>query len=641
MTVDGSTSAVRYQSTQQSGGSSQAHRPDFPVSPVPVLTESPKADTITPPEGAAVHLGLSGRHSAGNGNEKIVVDGREICGSTPKGSKQQSTGLCVGSYFSAGISPPLVMPSTSHIGGSPISPTDLHSPLHPPARPSSSTYTPLMKKTSARKLSPTRKSPSKAIQLPVMHSTPWSDGIKRRTHVDRERKETLEEEDRLAVLSGRQECRRSTENKDDVRSVTSEGTVQLGPHNLELDIEPVTMDETGKQMAEFRKAASEIEIIDVKMKDVSPKERKLQKCPTLEITALSPKKLSKFFSSRSHFNSSSESDADSLSTKSSQQLKKFSIGKKQNKLDVSLKILDKDVKGKKSAFAVPTHSKPKTPAKKKGDISVLFSSPDRYKKTISNQTSLSPDASVVRKRRKIKLYKESMLMPVNDDTSKNSESLGSSESQDIEVQSTPYSDVLLISNSSNETEFQKPQSKENSGKRPSEGDDNEVPPASKKRTKMNDGSVSNIVSDYSGEMVTPMTRDQRQKHKDQFLERLDSKLPANVAKKLEDSPIVKLPSLDQNEQVPSYSLTIGQRSKRMNRTPERDKVEETSQSDWDLPFTPLPSGTNSLVAASEKPSRAPQDVTSILMVSKFFKLRTTLGILLSKYCVILEGVKVA
>ena len=595
-----SASPDRYQSTQRPENDHQIHRPDFPVSPVPMLGESQR-DTVNLPQGSAFELGSPRRPSGEDGSE----NGRTLNESTPKAPEDAA--LCVGGYFSAGISPPLVMPSTSHIPVGPASPTDLHSPLHPPAKPSSSTYTPLLTKSSARKLSPTRKSPSKTVKLPAIPSTS-SEKVKPKTPVHKERRETMDEEYRLAILSGRKDLRKSIE--DDVQSVSSVGTVQLVPTGRDLDIDPEAVDEEEKKIADLHRASSGIEIIDVKMKDVSPKERKLQRRPTLEITALSPKKLGKFFSSRSH--SSSDSDGVSVSSSSSRQLKKFSIGKRMNTLDISLKIVN-EIQNKKPSFQGPKHSKSKTPAKRKGDISVLFSSPDRLKKSASDLTPLSPDGSMIRKRKRIRLYKESMLMPVDEDASQNSESQSSSGSQSTGVQSTPDSDMLLISNSSSEVESQEVQKKGKTVVK-SVQDSRSLNSLrrGKRKTKAESKNAVVVTSDDSEDLATLMTREQGRKDRETFLKESSDNLSPTLTKKLKISPRVQLQ--EKPRLTPSYSLTAAQRSKRRSKTSEGDEMETNSESDWTLPFTPLISNTKSTGTAATKS----QDVVKLLQVSIYY-----------------------
>ena len=582
-------SPVRHQSTQQWGNNNEVHRPDFPVSPVPMLSDT--ATVAQEPD-----LELNSRRQSST--DEVKEDGRSHSESTPKTAKQQDTGLCVGSYFAAAISPPLVMPSTSHFPDGPTSPKDLHSPVHPPVRSSSSTYSTLLKKSG--KHSPPRKSPSKATP-----STSGPVGIlsKPKTPAHKERQETLAEETRLAILSGRKQ-RKSTEDREDAQSVSSVGTVQIVSSSRDLDIDPVAIDEEEKKVAEFRKAASGMEIMEVKLTDISPKERKMQRRPTLEITALSPKKLNKFFSSRS----SSDSDGASISSSSSQKLKTFSIGKKHNKLDISLKLVD-EMQGKRTNSLGPKHSKSKTPAKKKGDIRVLFTSPDRLKKSTSDPTSLSPDGSMIRKRKRIKLYKETMLMPVDDDASQNSTSQGSSDSQSSGVQSTAGSDLLLISNSSGESDTRTISGKQ-TGKRPSKSD--EVANPAKRKTKRNIQSKSDNIMD-NRDAVTSITREEGRKRKERFIRESNSKLSPTLKSKLQSSPRVNISNMDKTRLTPSYDLTAAQRSRRRSKTPETHEADANSECDWTLPFSL--SRETKLSGAASRRAHASDDVTSLLLVS--------------------------
>ena len=587
-----SNSPVRHQSTQQPGNKNEVHRPDFPVSPVPVLSELHKSDAATVVVEPVLELN-SPQSSAGEVNKY----GHAQSESTPKKAKQQEGGICVGSYFAAGISPPLVMPSTSHFSDVPTSPTDLHSPVHPPARSSSSTYFPLLKKSSTIKHSPPRKSPNKAIP-----STSRSIGIvsKPKTPARKERQETMAEENRLAILSGRKQ-RMSVEDREDAQSVSSVGTVQIVSSGRDLDIDPVAMDEEEKKVAELRRATSGMEIMAVKLTDISPKERKLQRRPTLEITALSPKKLNKF-SSRS----SSESDGASISSNSSQQLKTFSIGKKRNKLDISLKLVE-DLKGKRTISSGPKQSKSKTPAKKKGDISVLFASPDRLKKSASDPKPLSPDGSMIRKRKR-KLYNDAMLMPVDEDASQNSTSQGNSDSQSSGVQSTAGSDLLLISNSSSESNPRTISGKQ----KPSKSDEEVVVPA-KRKTKGYNQRKSDNIEDYNA--GASITREEGRRHKERFIRETSDKLSPTLQSKLKCSPRVNIPNMDKARLTPSYDLTAAQRSRRSSKTRDTHETDANSDSDWTLPFS-LSRGTKLSGATSRKP-HASNDGASLLLVSTF------------------------
>ncbi len=432
--------------------------------------------------------------------------------------------LCEGGYFSLGISPPLVLPSSSHVPAGPVSPNELHSPLHPPAKPKDSTHTPLLKKSPTRKLSPTRKTPSKTGQLPFL-SDPSSSRKQAARTPSQERKETLEEENRLASLSGRKELRYVQE---DAQSIASYDTVHLGPQDKEADFDPVAIElsEKEREMVEFRKASSGIEIVDVKLQDVSPRERKLKKLPTLEITAISPTKLNKFYSSVKSQASTSKSETSSKDSASAVALKSFSIGKRRNKMDISLTILDKDAKVSKPKRK--TRPKNKT-CEQHGDVTVLFASPDKPRKSVSDSVLFSQKTSMAKRRRKVKLYKESMLMPTEQESSAGSDAL-----------STPNSDMLLVSNSSSDSVHQKTQ-RVNEPTNPT-------------------GRLESSASDLVDLGVMPMTQEMRHAHKDRFLEMSQATLTASATKKLKISPRVQMPGMT-SIITPTFSLTAAQRSR--------------------------------------------------------------------------------
>ncbi len=557
---NGVSSPIRHQSTQQPTDGSQILQPDFPVSPVLATGESQAPDTVP---------------------EEPDKEGDK---SAPE--RSEDVGLCVGSYFAAGISPPLVMPSTSHMHAGPVSPTDLHSPLHPPARPNTSTYTPLLKKGHVRKLSPTRKPPSPtrkptsptrklpsptrrvsnidvALPLDVLSSKAAS-----RTPVSNERRETLIEERRLATLSGRKQLRRSIEEElrkavdDDAQSISSVRTFGVASSSQDDGFDPdeLGMDDEARERRDFRQATDKIEIVDVTL-ERSP----LEKCHTLNVTAISPRKKSKSLTSLR----SQDSESSSLSSKSGQERKQFTIGSPSNPLKVNLTISDRSVKRTSS---VPQSFKKKAVQKKRADISVLFSSPDRLKKSASDPTSMSrKGVAPLKKRRKIKLYKESMLMPTDENLTE------SSQSQVTEVLSTTDSDLQLISSSSSDT----------SQKSNSRISQDSVGMTSQSRQRIESNSTVS-----SGETVTAMTREERRAHKSRFLEKSQRSLTPRTTGKLMSSPEVTLAAVDSSL---GFSLTAAQRYQRTV-----DSVQDTSFS-------------------SGRSARSPpaEDTTALLLVSTF------------------------